>query len=476
MNITSLTITKAREGLAKKEFSSVELTKELYKHIAERDSEIGAYLTLTKDLALEQAAKADTNIAKNDTAPLTGIPLAIKDNILVDKIRATASSKMLENYIAPYDATVITKLREAGAVFLGKTNMDEFAMGSSTENSALKKTKNPRDLTRVPGGSSGGSAAAVAGDMAIAALGSDTGGSIRQPAGFCGVVGLKPTYGTVSRYGLMAMASSLDQIGPLTKTVEDAETVFNSIRGTDPFDATSVTAPQQIAAQKNLTIGIPKEFFDHPMRTEVADLLTKTKENLAKLGHTLKEISLPHVSYSLEVYYLIMPAEVSANLARYDGIRYGHSIARDTETPATLGEVYSKSRGQGFGKEVRRRIMLGTYVLSHGYYEAYYLKAQKVRTIITNDFKHAFENQGVDAIFAPTTPDVAFKFGEKTSDPLSMYLEDIYTVPVNIAGLPAISVPAGTIDNLPFGVQFIAPWFSETTLFALGKALESTRS
>jgi len=486
MDLNRLTIKKTHERLKRKEFSAVELAQEFYKKILETDSTIGAYLNLTDELAMPQAKAIDEKIKRGEEiGPLGGVPLAIKDNILVKNFKCTASSKILENYIAPYDATVTEKLKEAGALFLGKTNMDEFAMGSSTETSAFKKTRNPRDLSRVPGGSSGGSAAAVASDMCVAALGSDTGGSIRQPASFCGVVGLKPTYGAVSRYGLMSMASSLDQIGPLTKTVEDAEIIFNAIKGKDPMDATSIEsqgANRKARIAKNITIGIPKEYFVEGLDKKTEKIMRDSIQKLEKAGCVIKEISLSHTAYALSVYYLLMPAEVSSNLARYDGIRYGYSSGgRD------LMEVYEKSRGKGFGTETRRRIMLGTYILSHGYYDAYYLHAQKVRTRIIEDFRHVFANDtGVDVILTPTTPNPAFKFGEKTDDPLTMYLEDIFTVPVNIAGLPAISIPATSearpsgrpAENnasLPIGAQFIAPWFEEETLFKVGTLFETIR-
>jgi len=375
-----------------------------------------------------------------------GIPIVIKDNILVKNMPCTAGSKVLENYIAPYDATVIKKLKKAGFAVLGKTNMDEFAMGSSTENSAYQKTLNPNDVSRVPGGSSGGSAAAVAADLAPCALGSDTGGSIRQPASFCGVVGLKPTYGAVSRYGLIAMASSLDQIGPITKTVEDAKILFDIIKGYDSLDSTSIDNSKLQTPNSKLKIGLPKEYFSKGLDLEIDKLIKKA---IAKFN--IQEVSLPRTKHALACYYLIMPAEVSANLARYDGIRYGQSR-------------------ESFGPEVRRRIMLGTYVLSHGYYDAYYLQAQKTRTLIIQDFEKAFEK--IDVLITPTSPTTAFQFGEKTQDPLQMYLSDIYTVPVNLAGLPAISIPVGKINGLPVGLQIVGRHFEEETIFKIAYELE----
>lgn len=465
MEITKLTIKETRDKLLKKEFSAVELTQSFYKEILEHDAQISSYLELTDEIAVPQAKLIDKKIAANEKLPvLAGIPMAIKDNILVKNFKCTAASKILRNYIAPYDATVTEKIKKNEAIILGKTNMDEFAMGSSTENSAYKKTKNPRNLKLVPGGSSGGSAAAVAGDICVAALGSDTGGSIRQPASFCGIVGLKPTYGAVSRYGLMAMASSLDQIGTLTKTVEDSETLFEIIKGKDEMDSTSIDCRQTINDKlKTKKIGIPKEYFGAGLDKNVKEEINKIVKKLENAGFETEEISLPHSKYALAVYYIVMPAEVSANLAKFDGIRYGFS----DENAKNLEETYTKSRGQGFGKEVRRRIILGTYVLSHGYYDAYYIKAQQVRTKIIEDFKKAFEK--IDVILTPTTPTPPFKFGEK-SDPLSMYLSDIYTVPINLAGVPAISIPASPKNVI--GFQLVAPWFKEQTLFDIGKLYE----
>jgi len=471
MKLTDLTIVKAHQGLLKKEFSAISLCKAYLDKIKEKDKEIFSYLTVTKDLALSQAKKNDDLISKKrNLSFLSGIPAAIKDIILIQDVRCTAASKILENYIAPYDATVIKKLKAENVVFLGKTNMDEFAMGSSTENSAFGPTRNPHDLTRVAGGSSGGSAAAVANNECVYALGSDTGGSIRLPASFCGVVGLKPTYGAVSRYGLIAFASSLDQIGPITKTVKDAKIVFDAIKGKDPFDSTSVDGPKKENLRlkiKNLRIGIPKEYFVKGIDPEVEKLIKQAIKKYEEMGAKIEEISLPHTEYALPSYYIISPSEASANLARYDGIKYGFS----DKTAKNLMDVYLKSREKGFGDEVRRRIMLGTYALSSGYYEAYYLKAQKVRTLIREDFKKVFKK--VNIILTPTSPFTAFKIGEKIKDPLSMYLVDIYTVSVNLAGLPALSLPCGKVNNLPVGLQIIGKPFEEDLILETGQALEN---
>jgi len=470
-------IKELHEKLIKGETTSVKLTEEYFEKIKNRDKEIQAYLTLTKDLAIKQANFIDEKIKKGDEIEiLSGIPVAIKDNICIEGIRTTAASKILDNYIAPYDATVIKKLKEKGAVILGKTNMDEFAMGSSTENSAYQITKNPNDIERVPGGSSGGSAAAVAEDEAVWALGSDTGGSIRQPASFCGIVGLKPTYGRVSRHGLLAMASSLDQIGPLTKTVEDAAIVLSEIIGEDKKDATS--APSFDKRYENyltgdiskIKIGIPKEYLEKGLDEDIKTKFQEAIQQFGKLGAEIKEISLPHSKYSLSTYYLIMPSEVSSNLARFDGIKYGLRVDdkessgfKENGIPRTLFETYLDSREYGFGSEVKRRIMLGTYALSAGYYDAYYLKAQKVRALIKRDFEEAFRE--VDFIFSPTTPEVAFKIGEKTSDLLKMYHSDIFTIAANLSGVPGISFPIGKIKkdgkDLPIGGQLMGKWFDE---------------
>lgn len=475
-----MTIPQTHEGLKNKEFSATELTRAFLKQIDERDKEIHAYLTVVEESALAQAEKVDEKIAAGqELGLLEGIPCSIKDAILVEGIKCTAGSRILENYVAPYDATVIKKIKEAGAIILGKNNMDEFAMGSSCENSAFGPTRNPRDLERVPGGSSGGSAAAVAAGEAVFALGSDTGGSIRQPASFCGVVGLKPTYGAVSRYGLIAMASSLDQIGPLAKNAEDCRLVFEAIKGKDQKDSTSTDNVKfnhfgkSAAGIQNLKIGIPKEYFTVGIDREVEKKVRYAINKLAEAGAEIKEISLPHTQYALACYYTIMFAEVSANLARYDGIKYGYSAISDKRLAISdLMDVYLKTRGQYLGAEPRRRIILGTYALSAGYYDAYYLKAQQVRTKVKQDFQRAFEQ--VDLILTPTAPTPAFGLGEKVDDPLKMYLSDIYTVPVNLAGLPALSLPGGQADGLPVGLQIIGHYFAEDLIFEVAGFCEKT--
>lgn len=452
-----MTIRQIHKKLASKEISCAEMTRGYLDTIKNKDGEIHAFLEVDDEGAMNRAGEVDEKIARGEEiGALGGIPVAVKDNIVTSGFKCTAGSKILENYQAPYDATVIGKLREQGAIILGKTNLDEFAMGSSTENSAFGPTKNPLDLERVPGGSSGGSAAAVAADMCAGALGSDTGGSVRQPAAFCGVVGFKPTYGAVSRYGLIAMASSLDQIGPIARSVEDARIVFDVIRGKDRFDATSLELESGIMNYelRDLRIGVPKEYFaegiDGDVKKCVEGAIKKYEENGAKI----EEISLPHTEYGLAVYYIIMPSEVSANLARYDGVRYG--LRKDGD--ALLG-TYTKTRQEGFGAEVRRRIMLGTHTLSSGYYDAYYLRAQKVRALIKQEFDKAFSQ--VDVIMTPATPTPPFSFGEKTKDPVSMYLSDVFTVGANLAGLPAAVIPCGWVDEgekkLPVGLQIIGP-------------------
>ena len=469
MDLTDLTIKQLHDGFLRKQFSSIEVTEAYLDQIKKKDAKIGAYLSVTEELALEQAKKADAIISnKKDFSALCGVPCAVKDNILVESEKCTAASKILENYIAPYDATVIKKLRKENTVILGKTNLDEFAMGVSTENSAFKVTKNPNDLTKVSGGSSGGSAACVAANEACYSLGSDTGGSIRLPASFCGVVGLNPTYGSVSRYGLIAMASSLDQIGPITKNIEDCKIVFDIIKGKDPLDSTSIESQIsnfQFPISK-LRVGVPKEYFKKGIDPEVEkiikNLIKKTEANGAKIV----EISLPNTEYAIACYYIIVPSEVSANLARFDGIKYGKS----NQDAKNLLNVYLKSRGEGFGSEPKRRILVGTYALSSGYYDAYYKKAQEVRQLIKQDFIEAFKK--VDLIFSPVSPIPAFKIGEKADDPLSMYLMDIYTCPVKLAGLPAISLPAGKISALPVGLQIIGNYFEENKILSVAQQLE----
>jgi aspartyl-tRNA(Asn)/glutamyl-tRNA(Gln) amidotransferase subunit A len=478
-----LTIKKFHDGLLDKEFSALEVTQAYFQRIKAHDKEIGAFLHLAEESATRDASAVDVALAEDETiGDLAGVPLAIKDCILIKDLPATAASKILENYTASYDAGVIQKLRGARAVFLGKTNMDEFAMGSSTENSAFHVTHNPHDHSRVPGGSSGGSAASVAAHFAVAALGSDTGGSIRQPAGLCGVVGFKPTYGAVSRSGLIAMSSSLDQIGPFAKTVEDAAILFKAIAGYDPLDATSVndvdysniTELMPLEKAKKLVIGLPEEYFIDGLDKAVSEGVQRAIDKLKSLGFTFKKISLPHTKYALSCYYIVMPAEVSSNLARFDGIRYARIADAKTEGEK-LSEVYLKQRGEGFGPEAKRRIILGTFVLSSGYYDAYYEKAQRTRTLIKRDFDVAFKD--VDVILTPVTPTPAFKIGEKTNDPLAMYLEDIFTIPVNLAGLPAISIPvdgSGNADSLgknplPIGFQLIGKKWHEADILGVGQ-------
>ncbi len=470
-NHAGYTIHEAHGLLKNKKISSVELTQAYLERIRQVEPKLRALVTVTDKLALEQARQADERIAAGGAAPLTGVPLAVKDVICTRGVRTTCSSKMLENFVPPYDAAVMEKLNAAGAVMVGKANMDEFAMGSSTENSALFTTHNPWDLARVPGGSSGGSAVAVAAGEACGALGSDTGGSIRQPAGFCSVVGLKPTYGRVSRYGLVAFASSLDQIGPLTQDVTDCALLMNVISGHDKRDSTSVPEPVPDYTQclkpdlKGMRLGVPKEYYVEGMQPGVSAAMQKALKKLEELGASLEATSLPHTPYSLAVYYIIAPSEASANLARYDGVKYGYSYPGET-----MWESLEKTRGNGFGPEVKRRIMLGTYALSAGYYDAWYLKAQKVRTLIRLEFDAAFEKY--DALVTPTSPTVPFKIGEKTDDPLSMYLSDVCTLPINIAGVPGISIPAGFVDGLPVGMQIIGKHFKEETILRVAYAYE----
>lgn len=451
----------------------MELTKATLKRIAGIEDKIHAYVTITEDIALRQAEEADDCIRSGNITPLTGVPVLIKDVICTKGIRTTCSSKMLENFIPPYDATVMKKLKAQKTVILGKGNMDEFAMGSSTEHSAFFPTYNPWDLSRVPGGSSGGAAAAVVSNEAIYAIGSDTGGSIRQPAGFCSVVGLKPTYGRVSRFGLVAFASSLDQIGPITKDVTDCALVMNAIAGYDPMDSTSVSYPVPDYTSclnrdlKGLRIGIPKEYFVEGMQEGVKSALEAAIKKLKELGAEIdREVSLPSTKYALAAYYIVAPSEASANLARYDGVKYGFS----EQKASSVIEAMERTRQLGFGSEVKRRIMLGTYALSAGYYDAYYLKAQKVRTLIKQEFEQAFEKY--DALVTPTSPTVAFKLGEKLEDPMQMYLSDVCTLPINIAGVPAVSIPAGFAHGLPIGMQIMGKPFNEETMLRIAFAYE----
>jgi aspartyl-tRNA(Asn)/glutamyl-tRNA(Gln) amidotransferase subunit A len=470
---TYYTIQEAGNLLKTRQISSVELTKAYLARIHRVDKDIKALMTVSGEMALVQAEEADKKLAKNKATPLTGVPAIMKDVLCTAGVRTTCSSRMLENFVPPYDATVVKKLKNAGMVMLGKSNMDEFAMGSSTENSAFFTTRNPWDVTRVPGGSSGGSAAAVAAGEAVYALGSDTGGSIRQPAGFCGIVGLKPTYGRVSRFGLIAFASSLDQIGPMTQDVTDAALVMNAIAGYDECDSTSVDCPVPDYTKaltgdiKGMKLGVPKEYFVEGMQPEVNRAVRAAIARLEGLGAVIDwDVSLPSTPYALAVYYIIAPSEASANLARYEGAKYGFSYA-ETDN---MWEVMEKTRQFGFGAEVKRRIMLGTYALSSGYYDAYYLKAQKVRTLIRREFDSAFEKY--DALITPTSPTVPFKIGEKADDPLQMYLSDICTLPVNIAGVPAISIQAGFGGGLPIGLQIIGKPFAEDTIFRVAYAYE----
>lgn len=492
MKLNELTIKEARLKLDAKEITALELTEACLAQIKKLNPEINAVLTICEDSALKEAREADRRIVAGEKGDLLGIPYLCKDNIMTKDIRTTAASKILENYIAPYDATVIKKLKLAGAILLGKTNLDEFAHGASTENSAYGVTKNPLDLTRVPGGSSGGSAAGVASNMCLFALGSDTGGSIRQPASFCGIYGLKPSYGRVSRFGLLSMTSSTDVIGPLAKTAYDAALVLKTIAGRDNLDATS--APEAIMAYekeiisasnsssassgassgaplKGLKVGLPKEYFLKEMKKEISLCIKEVAQKLEAKGAQIVEVSLPYTEYGIPVYYIITPSEISSNLARFDGVAWG--LAKNEAN--NLQDFYKVNRGLGFGPEVKRRVMLGTYALSAGYYDAYYKKAQAVRTLIINDFKKVFES--VDILLTPTSPHTAFKIGEQVNDPLAMYMEDIFVTGASLAGLPAISVPAGTVetsdgDEMPVGAQFIAPRLEEGRIFKVVGALE----
>lgn len=473
MEMTARTAGELHALLANKEISATELTQAFLTRIQAVDSDIKAFVSVTEKAALSQARKVDEKLARGEEiGALEGIPMALKDNLCTEGIRTTCSSKILENFVPPYNATVTERLHDAGAILLGKLNMDEFAMGSSTENSRFFPTHNPWDLERVPGGSSGGSVASVAADQAVYTLGSDTGGSIRQPAAFCGVVGLKPTYGVVSRYGLIAYASSLDQIGPITKTVHDNALVLNAIAGHDAKDSTSVPFNKPDYTQflvndiRGLRIGVPREYFGQGMDPNVERVIREGLRTLESLGAIVEDCSLPNTKYAMPAYYLIAPAEASSNLARYDGVRYGH---RAEGVEDVLG-LFSKTRAEGFGSEVKRRIMLGTYALSAGYYDAYYVKAQKVRTLIKQDFDRAFEK--FDVLLSPTTPTPAFRLGEKSGDPLTMYLSDVCTVPINLAGIPALSIPAGFVDGLPVGLQLMGKPFDEGTLYRVAYTFE----
>jgi len=473
MDLHSLTIHALSDLLERRELSSRDMTQAFYQRIDALDGEVHAYLTLTREAALEQAEAADRQRRSGAHGPLLGIPLAIKDVICTQGIRTTCGSKMLHNFVPPYNATVMERLYASGIVMLGKTNMDEFAMGSSTEHSAFGVTRNPWDLTAIPGGSSGGSAAAVAADECAGALGTDTGGSIRQPAACCGIVGLKPTYGRVSRYGLVAFASSLDQIGPLTKDVRDAARLLTVISGKDPRDSTSVDMPvpdfeaMLTPDVTGMRIGIPREYFISGIDPEVGQAVRGAVKVLEGLGATIDEATLPHTEYGVAAYYILAPSEASSNLARYDGVKYGFRTPRWSN----LREMYRRTRDEGFGAEVKRRIMLGTYALSAGYYEAYYKKAQQVRTLIRQDFEQAFRT--FDVLVAPTAPTAAFKIGEKADDPLQMYLSDVFTVPLNLSGMPGISLPCGfSSTGLPIGLQIIGKAFDEATILRVAYAFE----
>jgi aspartyl-tRNA(Asn)/glutamyl-tRNA(Gln) amidotransferase subunit A len=471
-DLHKLTIAEAHARLSRREISARELTRACLDRIAAVDSRVHAFLSVIENEALAQADSAEARLKAGSAPMLCGIPLGIKDIFCTRGIRTTCASRILENFVPPFDATVIERLRGAGAVFLGKTNMDEFAMGSSTENSAFGPTRNPFDLERVPGGSSGGSGAAVAADECIAALGTDTGGSIRLPAAFCGIVGIKPTYSRVSRYGVIAYASSLDQVGPFTKTVRDAAVMMHALAGIDPRDSTCSARPVPDYTKalkgdvKNLRIGVPREYFVEGMQPEVERAIRAALASYRELGAETVEITLPHTEYAIAAYYLIATAEASANLARYDGVRYGLRVDAGDNI-----ELYNRSREAGFGAEVKRRIMLGTFALSAGYYDAYYLKAQKVRTLIRRDFEQAFER--CDLIATPATPATAFKIGERTADPLQMYLSDIFTISVNLAGLPGLAMPCGYDDRgMPIGLQLIGPPFGEEIILRAGDAFE----
>src|SRR5262245_56620699 len=476
MDVGLLTVESTRSAIREKQFTASRLVDDFYKKITLEDPEIQAYLALCQDRALQRAARIDDLAGRGEPLPpLAGVPVAIKDVMVTKGLRSTAGSRILENFIPPYDCTAVARLESAGAVVLGKMNCDEFAMGSSNENSAYWPVHNPRDLSRVPGGSSGGSAAAVAAGTAVATLGSDTGGSIRQPAAFCGVVGLMPTYGRVSRYGLIAFASSLDHIGPLTKTTKDAALILRTVAGRDPMDPTSadIPVPDYVAELekpiRGWRLGVAKEYFGDGLDREVRTAVEAAIHKFAVLGCEIIPVSLPHTEYAIPTYYLVATAEASSNLARFDGVRYGHRAAG----VRSVSEMYERTRDEGFGPEVKRRIMLGTCALSSGYYDAYYLKAQRVRTLLTRDFENAF--QKVDAIVTPTTPTPAFKLGEKTEDPLAMYLADIYTVTADLVGIPGISIPCGeSSDKLPIGLQILGRHFDESTILRLAHAYETS--
>lgn len=471
--IYELTAFEIKEKIASKELTSVEVVTAIFDRIEETDGEIGSFVSLRKEKALAEAKIVDEKIKNGEAVgSLAGVPVAIKDNMVSIGEPSQSASKILEGYEGIYDATVVTKLKEADAIIIGKTNMDEFAMGSTTTTSVYeKKTKNPRDLDKVPGGSSGGAAASMAAEQCYISLGSDTGGSIRQPAAFCGVVGLKPTYGRVSRYGLMAFASSLDQIGPFTKTVKDAALALNVIAGIDEYDSTAeeIAVPNYLdhltGDIKGMKIGVPKEYFIDGLNEGVKKVVEESLEVFKSLGAEIVEISLPHTKYAASTYYVLAPAEASSNLARFDGVRYGHR----TENPANIEELYVKSRSEGFGDEVKRRIMVGTYVLSAGFFDAYFKKAQKVRRLIKNDFDKAFEQ--VDVIFTPVTPGPAFSLNAKKT-PVELYLEDIFTIPANLAGIPGISIPAGETQGLPVGIQLLGKAFREEDILRAGDAFE----
>ena len=475
MTLHRLTIHEAHDLLRRREISSVGLTESVLAKMEECDPEVRAFITTTPQIALEQARRADKLIAAGDIGPLTGIPVAIKDNICAKGVLTTCGSRILENFVPPYDATVVERLRKEGVVQVGKANMDEFAMGSSTEYSAFFPSHNPWDASRVPGGSSGGAAAAVLANETLFALGSDTGGSVRQPAGLCGVVGMKPTYGRVSWYGLIAFASSLDQIGPITKDVTDCALVMNAIAFHDPLDSTSANEPTPDYTSfleeslAGVVVGVPMEYFAAGLDQGVEERVRDAIQKLADLGAEVRDVSLPHERYVVATYFLTSWAEASANLARYDGLKYGF-FAPDARN---IGEAQSKARGRGFGREVKRRIMLGTYALSSGYYDAYYLKAQKVRTLVKEDLDRAFES-GVDVVVGPTSPIVAFGIGEKVDDPLEMYLADLYTIPANLAGLPCISVPCGFHEGLPVGLQVMGRPFAEGMVLRVAYAYEQS--